>query len=72
MPNEPKGIAPVLILGFVAALAIVLGIVFFSHHHLMAGLLIGFAVGIIGTHVFYRVLDWLGAHRISESPPPKQ
>ncbi len=71
MPNERKGMVPVLIVCFVAALAIVLGIVFFSHHHLMAGLLIGFAVGIVGIHGFYRVLDWLGTHRISESPPPR-
>jgi zinc transporter ZupT len=68
MSDKGKGIAT-LIMCFLAAIAIVLGVLFWSHHYTMRGLFIGFAAGVGCTVVAYRVSEWVSTHRRTEVPP---
>jgi len=71
MSDKGKGTVT-LIMCFLAAIAIVIGILVWNTHYTLRGIFVGFGVGIACTVVAYRVIEWIGLHGRAEVPPPKQ
>ena len=71
--GKGKGVIPwKWIMSILAAIAVVLGVLLWRHHHIMGGLFIGFAVGIGCTIAACCVSELVGKRETSEVPPPKQ